>query len=211
MQASLATQPLAAARVDHDSLNPEWIRGTRPAEQVDGLRTEPHLPHPVALGTALGVRREVLDATGGFDESWPNAEDTDLCWRAARAGFSLAFVPDAVVRYRYRATPRAQFHQAWGYGLGGALLDRNYGQWGRAHRSSRVIVRTVRLVAVGRRVPRFRDRSVRATAAFEAGLLVGWLQVTLAPRRYVDPSALRQPGIGSRRGGRPGEAPSDRR
>ena len=43
-------------------------------------------------------RREVLQAAGGFDESFPGAgEDTDLGWRVREQGYSAAFAADALV------------------------------------------------------------------------------------------------------------------
>jgi GT2 family glycosyltransferase len=48
----------------------------------------------------LCVRRAVMDAIGGFDPAMANyGEDADFCTRAARAGFGIAFCPDAVVTH----------------------------------------------------------------------------------------------------------------
>jgi GT2 family glycosyltransferase len=63
----------------------------------------------------IAYRREVLEALGGFDESFgrefsrkpslrsknrlPLGEDTDLGWRVRRAGWRAAFANDAVVRH----------------------------------------------------------------------------------------------------------------
>jgi GT2 family glycosyltransferase len=48
------------------------------------------------IGAALLVRREVLDAVGGFDEGFFFfLEETDLCLRAGRKGFRVVFVPAA--------------------------------------------------------------------------------------------------------------------
>ena len=63
----------------------------------------------------IAYRREVLEAVGGFDESFgrefsrkpsprsknrlPLGEDTDLGWRVRRAGWRAAFAEDAVVRH----------------------------------------------------------------------------------------------------------------
>lgn len=49
----------------------------------------------------LGVPRTCFEALGGFDEELPYYfEDSDLCIRAARAGFGFRFVSDAIFRHR---------------------------------------------------------------------------------------------------------------
>lgn len=49
---------------------------------------------------ALMVRRETIDAVGGFDERFHMyAEDNEWCLRMARAGWLLVFEPAAVVRH----------------------------------------------------------------------------------------------------------------
>ncbi len=48
----------------------------------------------------LLVHAEVFDAVGGFDPSWRHiGEDVDFCFRARRAGYSLAYSPAAVVEH----------------------------------------------------------------------------------------------------------------
>jgi N-acetylglucosaminyl-diphospho-decaprenol L-rhamnosyltransferase len=49
-------------------------------------------------GACLLVRREAWDAIGGFDARYfMYLEDVDLCWRAGRAGWRVAFEPAAEV------------------------------------------------------------------------------------------------------------------
>ena len=51
-------------------------------------------------GACFLARRRALEELGGFDESYfMYAEDIDLCWRARRAGWGVAYVPDAVVTH----------------------------------------------------------------------------------------------------------------
>ena len=55
---------------------------------------------PWAIGAFLLLRREAWDAVGGFDErQWLFAEDLDLGWRLARAGWAVRYEPDARVRH----------------------------------------------------------------------------------------------------------------
>ena len=191
LQAALAVHPFVASRLDHDTLNPDWLRGTRPPEQSTGLCHEPQTPWPVAGGGTLAVRRDVLDAVGGFDEAMVYAQDSDLCWRLALAGKRLTFVPDAVLHYRYRRSARAVFDQARRYGRGGVALDHRYG---RPASLARIGRRTLRLVSLARRLPWFADPSVRAATAFQAGHLVGWLEAAVRPRRFL-PSAALEPVV----------------
>ena len=49
-------------------------------------------------GACLLLERSAFETVGGFDESYfMYAEDVDLCWRLARAGWKSAYVPAAEV------------------------------------------------------------------------------------------------------------------
>jgi GT2 family glycosyltransferase len=64
-----------------------------------------------ALGAFLLARREAFDAIGGFDEQqWMYAEDVDLGWRIAAAGWETRFEPAAVVLHHGAAATT----QVWG-------------------------------------------------------------------------------------------------
>jgi GT2 family glycosyltransferase len=64
-----------------------------------------------AIGACLVVRRAAWDAVGGFDEGqWMYAEDLDLGWRIARAGYTTHYVPSARVLHHASAATT----QAWG-------------------------------------------------------------------------------------------------
>lgn len=55
---------------------------------------------PMLGAAAMLVRREVIDVTGGFDESFHMyGEDNDWCARITRAGFDLLFQPAAIVTH----------------------------------------------------------------------------------------------------------------
>ncbi len=54
-----------------------------------------------AIGAFVMIRRSTWEAIGGFDPGqWMYAEDLDLGWRAAQAGWPTRFESSAVVRHR---------------------------------------------------------------------------------------------------------------
>jgi GT2 family glycosyltransferase len=64
-----------------------------------------------AHGAFLVIRRETWDAIGGFDRSqWMYAEDLDIAWRAARAGWRTRYEPSAHVGHAVSAATA----KAWG-------------------------------------------------------------------------------------------------
>ncbi|HXQ43940.1 MAG TPA: glycosyltransferase family 2 protein [Acidimicrobiales bacterium] len=53
-------------------------------------------------GACFMARRRALAELGGFDESYfMYLEDVDLCWRAHRAGWTVTYVPAAVVTHEH--------------------------------------------------------------------------------------------------------------
>jgi len=48
----------------------------------------------------LGIKRWVHEAIGGFDESIPRFEDSDYYWKLQLEGFTLPYVPEAIVQVR---------------------------------------------------------------------------------------------------------------
>lgn len=55
-------------------------------------------------GAFFVARRFALEALGGFDEGYfMYMEDVDLCWRARRAGWRVAYVPRALVTHHQGA------------------------------------------------------------------------------------------------------------
>lgn len=75
---------------------------------------------------ALVVRREVLEALGGFDASMRVGEDVDLVWRAIEAGWTVRYEPAAEVVHRPRSSWRALLRQRAAYGSAAAPLDRRH-------------------------------------------------------------------------------------
>ena len=81
-------------------------------------RTAEHVP-----GCNLAVRRDALQAIGGFNPIYLRAgDDVDVCWRLQTAGGRIEFVPAALVWHHHRASIRAYWRQQVGYGEGQSWL-----------------------------------------------------------------------------------------
>ena len=94
----------------------------------DAADPQANLPLPVlaTTGACMYLRRELLDAIGGFDEGYGMAyEDVDLCLRAWEAGWEVAYAPrSALVHLESQTRPvepgerelasQRRFWSAWG-------------------------------------------------------------------------------------------------
>jgi len=81
--------------------------------QYDSPRVE---PFNVCAGAAL-VRRDAFTEVGGFDSAMFAAyEDLDLCWRLRLRGYSISYVPSAVVLHYLSGSwgPRIAAKAYWG-------------------------------------------------------------------------------------------------
>jgi len=166
---ALRVHPFVAARVDV-GLNSGWVARTRDPFQHDGL-LDVFGYLPFGLGCTLGVRREVFQSVGGFSSQVPFDEDVDFCWRVQQTGVPMTFIPEAVVRYRFRDSMWGLFSQTVHYGAGQVLLYRCHRSRGMPRRTRQMLraelskrVRT--LLAV-------RDKGDLARWVHETGYLIG--------------------------------------
>jgi GT2 family glycosyltransferase len=180
MSRALAIHDIVGARMDPVSINPAWLIRTRGLVQTQEIPT--YLGATWSCGAGLGFRRVVFDKLGGFDERLVGGgEDTDFGVRASAAGFCTAFVPDAVVRYRFRAGATSAYRQGRGYGNGEALLLIKHGArsdrraWWRNN-----AIELLRLPPLTATIPFQRsrlDRRIRKVAfARRAGRMLGRMQ-----------------------------------
>jgi GT2 family glycosyltransferase len=177
MHAALQQHSLVIARLDCRALNPGWIGEYRPPMQEHG----PSMGlTPFGATAAMGVRRDLFDALGGFDETMTPAEDRDFCYRASRRGHPPTFVPRAVLRYRYRATGAGIFRQAKGGGVASARLYARYRTAGDRPRLVRVEIRKATLALWG--LLRGRSVAERAGHLHRLGAIVGYVEGSIRTR-----------------------------
>jgi glycosyltransferase involved in cell wall biosynthesis len=117
---------IVGGRLDQVTLNSPLARSMRPALRDDGLQVAfGFLPY--AVGANCGVRTEVFRALGGWREDLAACgDDTEFSWRAQLGSYRLCYVPEAVVRYRFRESPRAVARQFLNYGRVQPRLYRDY-------------------------------------------------------------------------------------
>ena len=122
---ALKQNDVVAARIDWQMLNRSGSGGL-PTIQTTGVTKGFFGWLPFSMGGAMGVRRQAFDAVGGFEECVPRADDVEFCWRLGLAGYSVAFVPEAVVHYRLRTGVRQTFLQNRANGRDGPWLYQRY-------------------------------------------------------------------------------------
>jgi glycosyltransferase involved in cell wall biosynthesis len=150
MAKALDKAPFVGGAMDVELLNPGWMQARRRQLQVD--RIDVFCGYlPAVIGASMSARREAIEAVNGFDESLPTQHDLDISWRLHAAGYPAAFVPGAVLHYRYRHRLREVFQQELGYGAGEVVLYRKFRDKGLKRRSvAHILVDFARIVhAIG--------------------------------------------------------------
>lgn len=173
-----------------DRVNPGWVQAFRDGLREGGIAGGRATPvdasnHRVGddiglheifggpaypLGASMGLTREVVEAVGGFDESFAGGHDeTDLAWRAAVAGWETRFVPAAHILYVQRPEPRAVMRQRRNYARTAILLWTRHP--GTVHPNAVSFRATLRRVT--RNLPAW-VQTRKGTASPEAAAEVGW-------------------------------------
>ena len=142
----LRNYPAVGGRIDRAGLNDPALLAWRPSRPADGLPG--HFGFlPYAQGANCAVRKEIWDQLGGFDESLRHSEDVAFFWRVQLAGHELGYLPEAVVRYRYRASIGATVRQSYGYGKSHAQLYKRFAAHGMPGQAIGEACRTWRALA----------------------------------------------------------------
>ena len=106
--------------LDERSLNPpKSLPRTYAAERLPvGLN---FLPYPI--GTNCGVRRDVWRLLAGFDETYTfGGEEVEFFWRLQVAGFTLGFIPQAIVIFRHRNDVGGSLRREFRHGVSSCRL-----------------------------------------------------------------------------------------
>ena len=125
---ALRDHDLVTGSIDLDRLNEPALAASRGTRRVAAAPMYGHVPF--ARGNNGGMTRRAWDDLGGFDEAFPGLEDIELSLRAATKGYTVHYVPEALVHYRYRAEFRALWRQGTYYGKSFALLNARHRELG---------------------------------------------------------------------------------
>ena len=112
----LADYDAVSGHVSEDRFCPPRQRNWRPPATPGGLPS--FVGHPYLLSGNLAVRRGPFDHVGRFRTDLTRCEDIALSWALAEAGYTLGYVPDAVLHYRHRDGLWPMVHQHYLYGRG---------------------------------------------------------------------------------------------
>lgn len=113
MARALRAHPFVGGVLAVDRLNDPVVvaaRGTAVPGQLGDF-------HGIAFahGCNLGIRRDVFESVGGFDERLHTGEEIDLALRLAARGVHVHAAADAVVHYRYRCGAKELRRQAFAH------------------------------------------------------------------------------------------------
>jgi|GEM_PF-1923288 len=127
MTLSLEDFSMVGGFLEEERLNSKkTLRGIERRSTTELVVAHSLLPH--AIGTNLGIRRDVLDSVGGWLEALPGAagDDVELSWRVQLSGHSLGKADKAIVHYRHRDSVVALIRQQYIRGRNSATVCRAY-------------------------------------------------------------------------------------
>ena len=136
---------------------------------------------PYATGANVGARRAVIEAIGGWDETFVGGgDDVDFSWRAQLAGFTLGFAEGAVIDYRLRTDLKGSYRQAYRYARSGPKLYRTYRDAGAHRRGLRSIVYSWFWITTRACVLPFGDYAFRRKWSRRSALAIGRISGSLS-------------------------------
>jgi GT2 family glycosyltransferase len=131
----------------------------------------------------MAFSREVFDRLNGFDEAFAfGGDEIEFAWRAQLAGFSLGFVPKAIVQYTVRASADRVFRQFVGYGRSHAQLYRYFREYGMPRSRAKLAIGRWAWILAHAPAALLRPGEDREAVVRRAGIAVGRIQGSLKYR-----------------------------
>jgi len=182
---ALLKHDFVASRFDAQKLNAAWVQRVRgPGQTADVPRIwyPPYLSYAGCCG--LGVKRDLHERVGGFDECLHYVQEVDYCFKLQREGVQLQFVPEALMHVRLRDTVSGIFHQARHWAEYNVAVYKKYQASTDVRMPEpweRYLVECTQLV---RRLRRVRSKAALAAYAWQLGWQVGRLKGSLKFRSH---------------------------
>ncbi len=124
MAAGATRADLVGGEIELTELNDAVAQAWELGAPLEGLAMSGHVRYPP--GGNCGVWASVARELGWDEEFGFGASDMEFGWRARLAGFHAEFVPEAVIRMRYKTTLRALVKQHFRYGVSEPHLYRRF-------------------------------------------------------------------------------------
>lgn len=159
------------------------------------LNNDKICPIDVVSGAYMFVRKEAIDRTGGFDESFfMYGEDIDLSYRILREGYVNCYLPLPIVHYKGESTNKTSYRYAQVfYDAMQIFFDKHF------HRYSRFFALMVKVVLTFRKVITYLGQNMmahkrRLTEYTEKCIYVGRKETFDSVQKLIDSSSiLREP------------------
>ena len=183
--AAILKHGFVASRMDATKLStPRALAAKGNKRQQTGLIEYTYVPYlPFAGACGLGIKKELHEQVGGFDETMEYLEDCDYCWRVQLAGTELNFAPEALVHIRHRDDPRGMYRQARNWGEYNVALLKRYQEHGMPKPPlSRGPMLWLRLL---RRLPRVHRQADRDKLIWALGYRVGQVRGSFKHRMFA--------------------------
>ncbi|EKV02605.1 putative glycosyltransferase [Leptolyngbya sp. PCC 7375] len=177
MGTALEKYDLVGGGCELKKLNPSWVIKSRLGGQeremlADGLLHSKLSPdYPYTASCNLGIKREVHEKIGGFDETLFTCEDFEYCRQAQLQGSGIKYIPEAIVHYRLRHSLVGIYKQAYSYAHCQVFLYERYKAIGMSPRPLSKSVMAWRLLIKG--LLQIRSKADLAVWFFSFGWRVG--------------------------------------
>ncbi len=175
MGKALCEYDLVGGRDEHYKLNESWLIKTFGCENGFGVGFDhPYLP--LISGNNFGVKRQLHQAIGGFDENIAILDDVDYGWRIQQQGIKPHEVEDAIIHFRFRNSIKDICSRSWNMGCQEPLMYKKHRQMGMPQLISwKTMIKTVVMFPL-RFLTRSRDKGTLTQTLMDLAWRGGQLQ-----------------------------------